>query len=61
VLSLTVKFSASRTYSAHQSISPKEKPEIYINMSIKVGNYLFTRLKQLGISTVFGVPGGTML
>jgi TPP-dependent 2-oxoacid decarboxylase len=27
-------------------------------MSIKVGNYLFTRLKQLGISTVFGVPGG---
>jgi len=30
-------------------------------MSIKVGNYLFTRLKQLGISTVFGVPGGTPL
>jgi TPP-dependent 2-oxoacid decarboxylase len=30
-------------------------------MSIKVGNYLFTRLKQLGISTVFGVPGGTTL
>jgi len=28
-------------------------------MSIKVRNYLFTRLKQLGISTVFGVPGGT--
>lgn len=30
-------------------------------MSIKVGNYLFTRLKQLGISTVFGVPGGMIL
>jgi TPP-dependent 2-oxoacid decarboxylase len=26
--------------------------------SIKIGNYLFTRLKQLGIQTVFGVPGG---
>jgi len=25
--------------------------------SIKIGNYLFTRLKQLGIQTVFGVPG----
>nr|OQO17421.1 hypothetical protein B0A51_16119 [Rachicladosporium sp. CCFEE 5018] len=26
-------------------------------MSIKLGNYLFTRLKQLGVDTVFGVPG----
>ncbi|OQO04459.1 hypothetical protein B0A48_09381 [Cryoendolithus antarcticus] len=26
-------------------------------MSIKLGNYLFTRLKQLGVNTVFGVPG----
>ncbi|KAK5170688.1 Pyruvate decarboxylase 1 [Saxophila tyrrhenica] len=24
---------------------------------IKIGNYLFTRLKQLGVSTVFSVPG----
>ena len=26
-------------------------------MSIKVGDYLFTRLRQLGIDSVFGVPG----
>jgi TPP-dependent 2-oxoacid decarboxylase len=26
--------------------------------STKIGTYLFTRLKQLGIQTVFGVPGG---
>jgi TPP-dependent 2-oxoacid decarboxylase len=25
---------------------------------ITVGSYLFTRLKQLGLQTVFGVPGG---
>jgi TPP-dependent 2-oxoacid decarboxylase len=25
---------------------------------LKIGQYLFTRLKQLGIQTVFGVPGG---
>lgn len=25
---------------------------------VSVGLYLFTRLKQLGVETVFGVPGG---
>ena len=25
---------------------------------IKVGEYLFLRLKELGVKTVFGVPGG---
>ena len=25
---------------------------------VTVGSYLFTRLKQLGVETVFGVPGG---
>jgi TPP-dependent 2-oxoacid decarboxylase len=25
---------------------------------IQVGRYLFERIKQLGIKTVFGVPGG---
>lgn len=25
---------------------------------IKVGDYLFLRLKELGVKTVFGVPGG---
>ena len=25
---------------------------------IKLGDYLFQRLKQLGIKSVFGVPGG---
>lgn len=30
-------------------------------MSIKIGNYLFTRLRQLGINTVFGVPGGKVM
>lgn len=25
---------------------------------VKVGEYLFLRLKELGIKTVFGVPGG---
>lgn len=25
---------------------------------LKIGQYLFTRIKQLGVQTVFGVPGG---
>jgi TPP-dependent 2-oxoacid decarboxylase len=28
---------------------------------ILVGQYLFRRLKELGIQTVFGVPGGVWL
>jgi TPP-dependent 2-oxoacid decarboxylase len=27
--------------------------------NIKVGDYLFKRLHELGIRSVFGVPGGT--
>jgi hypothetical protein len=30
----------------------------YTMPEIKVGDYLFTRLRQLGIDSVFGVPGG---
>lgn len=25
---------------------------------IKIGDYLFSRLRELGVKTVFGVPGG---
>ena len=25
---------------------------------IKVGSYLFARLRELGVETIFGVPGG---
>ena len=28
---------------------------------ILVGQYLFQRLKEIGIETVFGVPGGMLL
>jgi len=59
VLPLTVKFYTSQTHSKRQKINTTNRNlELPINMSIKVGNYLFIRLKQLGISTVFGVPGG---
>jgi TPP-dependent 2-oxoacid decarboxylase len=27
---------------------------------IKIGEYIFKRLRELGIETVFGVPGGTL-
>lgn len=44
----------------HMSIASNLLPKIpAMAKSIKVGSYLFTRLKQLGIDTVFGVPGGT--
>lgn len=28
--------------------------------TITVGRYMFERLKQLGINTIFGVPGGRL-
>ena len=28
-------------------------------VQVKVGAYLLARIKQLGINSVFGVPGGT--
>jgi hypothetical protein len=41
---------------AYQSIS---KLLADVNMAeIPVGEYLFRRLKQMGIETAFGVPGG---
>lgn len=27
---------------------------------IAIGQYIFTRLAQLGVKSVFGVPGGTI-
>lgn len=40
-----------------QQITARPEQET-ATMRTKLGDYLFTRLKQLGINTVFGVPDG---
>lgn len=32
-----------------------------IMADISIGQYIFTRLSQLGVKSVFGVPGGSIL
>jgi hypothetical protein len=61
VFSLTEVLYIANILKTPEHQSTHQNPDLSIEMSIKVGNYLFTRLKQLGISTVFGVPGGTRL
>ena len=43
------------------SICPFSTTEVNNMPEIKVGDYLFKRLRELGIGSVFGVPGGTYI
>ena len=62
-LSVKLKLELSSSTTSHQPPTDKRFFKTLGTLttmpSIEIGNYLFTRLKQLGIQTVFGVPGGT--
>jgi hypothetical protein len=59
LIAVLLKTSVLTTLASHHLIN--QQPDTIAKMSeILVGEYLFRRLKEIGIDTIFGVPGGLL-